>query len=131
VKNPAKLTVGVVVEVVDFLSGLAETTVGLREQCVASDKAIEADLRACSPPTSVFAAEAEWTGVEKVLELRIHDVRASEALWKDLCPERAQCLLDNVSTPRGPGDYGALCDAYDALIGKACSHTSSACCSMC
>jgi hypothetical protein len=130
-KNPAKLTVGVMAEVLDYI--FSDRVLQLRGECLAMDAALEADLRSCSPPVSVLVDEGEWTGVETVLQLRIDEVRDCQEGGEciGLCPSRAECLLDEVSNQgRFPTLYGYLCDAYDALLGEDCQSVPE-CCSQC
>ena len=116
---------------------LADRALALREQCLAADAAIEADLRACSPPVSVLVDDNEWTGVGDVVRLRIEDVEDCQdddpPGCRKLCCNRAYELWKNnvVGDPEAnivtykkpkPVNYRYFCDAYLALSGRDCEY---------
>lgn len=127
-KNPTKVVSQQAKDLADDLPDKIADIIEKRDQCLEAEQEIEADLRECQPPVSVFLRltpdalppHPTFFDVRSVVSRRLEQVRDCQ-LWggcRELNVSKASVYLDAARDHRGTvRGYHDLCCAYQALNG--------------
>jgi len=123
VENPAKSFIENIKTLLTAAKSDVDDLAGLRAECRATESAIESDLRACTPPRSIFLGglslrrSPTLRAVARSLDLMIKD---AEDVGMDVTDARgkldAACALDPTVPENAASAYAMMCEAYDDLI---------------